>query len=332
MIRLTLSRHADGIDFAASPLWEALGSIGLVLRPDHLQQPHHRGWVHRARRVLDPRLAAALPDLVTALRLPAMPLCALPLPHQGTAPASGRFGHELDSVRQSHPADPGVQTACDHLERYWLSTMAPVWPGVRDAVAEEVSQLREVQAARGAGAALSSLRGRIAWRPPQLVAPFPAEFDRDVEGRLVIVPMAFAAGLRLFVVAGDSAALAVPSSRIPLLALARPAVPKPEPGRDAMSLLLGGGRAKVVRALETPATTTSVAGAIGLAKSTVSQHLSVLYEAGVVRRERRGTEVIYRLDHVGYALLRHLQDPGRRDSLNTSLIDHTGDSAAHPTT
>jgi DNA-binding transcriptional ArsR family regulator len=75
------------------------------------------------------------------------------------------------------------------------------------------------------------------------------------------------------------------------------------PRADRLAELLGRGRASVLRALVVPTTTTVVARAVGLAPSTVSQHLSALHLAGVVRKRRSGSRVLYELDHGGFILL-----------------------------
>jgi DNA-binding transcriptional ArsR family regulator len=53
-----------------------------------------------------------------------------------------------------------------------------------------------------------------------------------------------------------------------------------------------------------PSTTTSLARRVGLASATVSQHLGVLRDAGLVTAERRGREVLYRQTVLAAALLR----------------------------
>lgn len=79
-----------------------------------------------------------------------------------------------------------------------------------------------------------------------------------------------------------------------------------QPQADRLTILLGDGRARVLRSLEMPKTTTEVAKSLGLAKSTVSQHLAVLTSAGVVWHQRIGGRVLYQLDRAGFALLEQL--------------------------
>jgi DNA-binding transcriptional ArsR family regulator len=52
-----------------------------------------------------------------------------------------------------------------------------------------------------------------------------------------------------------------------------------------------------------PSTTSGLADRIGLAPATVSEHLTVLREAGLVTAARRGREVRYRQTPLAAALL-----------------------------
>ncbi|MFW6058678.1 MAG: ArsR/SmtB family transcription factor [Phycisphaeraceae bacterium] len=51
----------------------------------------------------------------------------------------------------------------------------------------------------------------------------------------------------------------------------------------------------VLRLGEGPRRVTDLAGELGLAQASVSKHLAVLRQAGLVSAERRGTEAIYRI-------------------------------------
>jgi DNA-binding transcriptional ArsR family regulator len=85
---------------------------------------------------------------------------------------------------------------------------------------------------------------------------------------------------------------------------------------DRLSILVGRGRAAVLRALKTPATTTGLATALRLAPSTVSEHLTGLQAAGVVHRRRAGRRVLYGLEPAGLALVTLLGD----DSAATEFV------------
>jgi DNA-binding transcriptional ArsR family regulator len=77
---------------------------------------------------------------------------------------------------------------------------------------------------------------------------------------------------------------------------------------DRLDLLLGHGRATVLRALERPATTTELARRLSYAPSTVSGHLDVLARAGLVDRHRVRRSVFYGLNQTGASLVALLAD------------------------
>src|SRR5690606_30268172 len=77
----------------------------------------------------------------------------------------------------------------------------------------------------------------------------------------------------------------------------------PLPDTDRLVILVGRGRAGVLRALHRPATTAALATELGLAPSTVSEHLTSLTAAGVVHRRRLGRRVLYGLEPAGVALV-----------------------------
>ncbi|WP_198047259.1 helix-turn-helix transcriptional regulator [Kutzneria sp. 744] len=70
-----------------------------------------------------------------------------------------------------------------------------------------------------------------------------------------------------------------------------------------MERLLGAGRTHILIETSIPGTTTSLARRVGLAAGTVSEHLAVLRDAGLVTAQRRGREVLYRQTPLAAALL-----------------------------
>jgi DNA-binding transcriptional ArsR family regulator len=59
--------------------------------------------------------------------------------------------------------------------------------------------------------------------------------------------------------------------------------------------------------LTIPTTTKSLAQSLGLAASTVSEHLAALTATGVLQRRRTRGGVLYELDRTGRAMLRHFE-------------------------
>ncbi|PRY56286.1 ArsR family transcriptional regulator [Knoellia remsis] len=65
------------------------------------------------------------------------------------------------------------------------------------------------------------------------------------------------------------------------------------PPATALAGLIGGNRARLLRLLDAPASTTQLVARSGLTLGSVGNHLTVLRESGLVTRRRSGREVLY---------------------------------------
>jgi DNA-binding transcriptional ArsR family regulator len=74
-------------------------------------------------------------------------------------------------------------------------------------------------------------------------------------------------------------------------------------GDRALCDLLGFTRATVLRALESPCNTTTLAGRAGTSVPAAGQHASVLRRAGLIVTDRRDGAAVHTLTTVGAALL-----------------------------
>ena len=70
----------------------------------------------------------------------------------------------------------------------------------------------------------------------------------------------------------------------------------------ATARLIGGNRARLLAALESPASTTGLVALTGLPLGSVGAHLRVLLDAGLLQRRRSGREVLYWRTALGDAL------------------------------
>ncbi len=309
MIRLSLDEMTlRGIRVAVSPLWESLSGLALLARYRGEVPFPYTNWARHARAALPEPVRTELLDLTRALHPAWLPSFSVPVP---TTPGL-EITAELDALSAQGSADDGRLDRFVALAReYWQAALAPYWPSMRNVLEEEILFRGHRLATEGADAMLADLGGRVRWERPVLYAPYQIDLDRRLDNaQLFIVPVLFARGMRILsspqtnVVAMSyqargAAVLAEQSTVTP----AGDAAPD---GGDRLAILVGRGRAAVMRALVAPTTTTAVASAVGLAPSTVSQHLSALSSAGVVRRTRAGYRVLYELDHVGVALLEHV--------------------------
>ncbi|MEW2619298.1 winged helix-turn-helix domain-containing protein [Streptomyces sp. NPDC048106] len=304
MIRLDVDDESlRSIRLALSPLWETLGSLALLARYRGAVPTPYTGWVRQTRRAVPPKLMDTLVHLVHRRESPFLRHAHSYVPD----PARASFQEELGFLR-GRCGDGADERAAALIEDYWNRALHPYWAAIRAALEEEVLFRGRTLAVNGPEAMLAELEGRVLWQRPRLTAPYHLDLTRGVQrSKLVLVPSMFSAVTRVFTSTADVTAMSYQARATGFLhsvATDRPA----EPDTDRLALLIGGGRAKIIRALQVPKTTTVVAQSLGLAKSTVSQHLGVLTEAGVVWRQRLGGQVFYQLDRSGFALLEQLDD------------------------
>lgn len=283
------------VRFGSSPLWEAIASIELLLRHRVVPEPY-RHWARSTRQRLPVHLVARLPAIHRQLR-PSSAGARLPVP----AAEQTTLHDELAAMVALNAQHRDLTRAAGVLADYWDIALAPSWPSIRSALDHELTQRARRVLTGGYPAALVGLGGQAVWKPPVLLAPAASPVEVICSGTFCLVPMAFAAGRSILVAGEQEHAL---SYQAPVTGLPRADEPPQPTTEERLALLVGDGRARVIRALESPATTTTVAESLGLAKSTVSQHLGALHAAGVVRRQRSGNHVIYELDHAGFELLR----------------------------
>jgi DNA-binding transcriptional ArsR family regulator len=316
---------------AISPLAEVATSVFLLRRnaPDAIPWPYD-AWARRTREILRRRpeleaglyyfrLAASSPDFFIPLPETALPTLEDQLDQLRNMPAElveqqfdrcwpdADVSDELRAFRDDRRA---LERLADGVAAYWEATIAPFWPAMRNSLDEEVLLRARALAADGPDALLSRLHDRIRWQPPVLTLVKSLEYSFEaVDQRLLLVPLIFSRGALVCSSDHPDVVMVTYQSRGAAVLADGPA---PAPLEDRLALLVGRGRASVLRALTVPATTTALATALGLAPSTVSEHLSGLQAAGVVHRRRAGRRVLYGLEPAGLALVNLLADDSGR--------------------
>ncbi|MFD8544856.1 winged helix-turn-helix domain-containing protein [Streptomyces sp. NPDC059649] len=314
------------------PLWETVLAVHQLL-PAGPGVPLYAAWRARARRELDVRGLARAARLIGAL-----------------APADARYFPDFltpDAARDGLAAglaelrDTPAERLAAEAARAALPARLPRWTGAlaagrRQPLDELATALKEVhravvapdwtevaatvgcdRAARtralcrgGVDGMLNSLRPSAHWDPPVLSVDYPCERELRLRGR----------GLRL-----------IPSHfcwRRPI-ALADPGLPPvlvhpvehltgwaPTATRgcraEALSALLGRTRARILAALDAPATTGELARRLRVSAPSASEHVSALREAALARSRRDGGCVVHALTPLGTALLHGELAPARR--------------------
>ncbi|MYW04309.1 DUF5937 family protein [Streptomyces sp. SID3343] len=327
---MTLHMHFGAPDllrcrFAISPLWETHHAIRTLIRSEG--HGYHPQWVRRAREAvvgldLEPMLLMMpwrgyTPDFLCPP--PAGPLTTLegelarvratdpaaahPELSRALAQTAGSADHPLGRRMLADPAW-AIGELADLYERAWDALLAPYWPRLRSLLEADIAFRTRRLADDGLAGLFADLHPRISWADETLTVTGrngSATHSRVLDGDgLVLVPGVF---VWPAVVGGFD-----PPWQPTLIYPARGigglwSEPAQEPSQG-LSRLIGANRAEILVGLDTPATTSALADRHGLALSSVSAHLSVLRDAGLLLSRRHGHQVRYERTPLGDALAR----------------------------
>ncbi|WP_086827561.1 DUF5937 family protein [Streptomyces sp. NRRL B-24572] len=310
------------IRFAISPLWETHSAVRVLARP--AKQGYHLPWMRRiagAARELD------LGPLQLLMPLRGHSPDFLYPPPLGPAAA---FEDEIAAVRETDPAlvlddferalaetpgaadtpegrrllaDPAgaVLRLADLLRAAYEALIAPEWPRLRALLEADVAYHSRRLAEGGFERLLGELHPAFDWaaETATLRVDYPGEHDRPLDGQgLVLMPSVFTwpdvvSGFDppwqptvVYPARGIGGLWSEPRDRTP----------------EALARLLGPVRADVLCALAEPMGTTALAHLLGRAPSSVSAHLAVLRDAGLLTSRRYGHQVLYERTPLGIAV------------------------------
>ncbi len=304
---------------AMSPLWEVVASLCVLHK--HESSLEHADWIVRTRRALrgvelgpvaDPFGGTRhIPDFIAPI--PDDPLRTLEDELERVratdadvvrADIAECYGDDVPPQWDEFLARPRemLDRLAEGLYAYWQAALADEWPRLRAILEGDVLGRARALALSGPEAVLQELHPRVRWRRPVIELDKPFD-DLRLQGRgLVLIPLVYGSGVLL-----------ANQSREQVVALGYQARGTAELSAPAtadlrLELLLGPGRATVLRALEQPASTTELARRLSYAPSTVSAHLDVLLRAGLVDRHRVRRSVFYGLNQTGRSLVALLGD------------------------
>jgi len=306
------------VRFAISPLMELGNSVRALDHPE--AKALHLPWVAATRelvadvdlallRALQPRKAYT-PDFVSPP--PHSPLGELEeelAEMLATPPEQVRRELRRAYEGRAFPAvlaplldDPAreLPALADVFRAYWERALAPHWPRIRALLEGDVLHRARRLADGGAQLLFADIHSEVSFAEDTLRIDMPYEITAALAGRgLLFVPSAFT---------WPRPAVSVEPPWQPFLVYpARGIGTLWEPGRAAppaaLAALLGTRRATVLRALRAPRSTTELAAALELSPGSVSQHLSVLRDAGLVHGHRVGREVLYVRSEKGEGLV-----------------------------
>lgn len=306
--------------FAISPLWETQEAIRTLRTP--ARQGYHLPWLRQIRSVAR-GLDLSTFQLVMARR-GHNPDFLCPPPDgifatideelarvRGTDPAVAR-----DDLARALAVTPGaadtargrallddpartVDELAELMARVWDTLLAPFWPRMRAVLEADVAFHSRRLADGGPERLFADLHPKVSWSDGTLTVDRRAHHVRTLGGDgLLLVPSVF---VRPDVVSGFDppwqATLVYPARGTTTMWT----VPGPSPA-EPLIRLLGPNRASILTNLDSPATTSALARRHDLALSSVSAHLSVLRDAGLLTSHRYGHRVLYERTPLGLTL------------------------------
>ncbi len=154
---------------------------------------------------------------------------------------------------------------------------------------------------------LAGLPPPLRWEPPVLVTPYPADRDVYLDGRgLLLVPSFFCWRLPVTLIEPSLPPVLVYPVGHDLEWLRQGPDMVMRSNHQALAGLLGATRAAVLDTVGLgPNSTTGIARKMRISVSSVSEHATVLREAGLIATYRTGNAVLHSLTGIGAALLNH---------------------------
>ncbi|MFF0204332.1 ArsR/SmtB family transcription factor [Streptomyces sp. NPDC005017] len=321
----TLRIHLSDADFrhlrfarSPDPMWEAILGLHVLTTPPHRLPARLRLWRRGARRRLQDEDLRGTCRLLTALA-PAdasyWPDFLTPVESEEGLSAGlrvlretprARLARELREASRHRPLPTWTHRLADGdralldevahaLGQFHDRLLVSDWSEVEATVAGHHARRTEALEG-GIGALLASLAPFV-WQDPVLSAPYPMDRSIHPKGRgLRLIPSFFC----------HTTPVAIADPELPPVVV-YPLHPHDQdhgPRQEAaLAALLGANRARVLSALEATRTTGDVAARLALPPSSVSGHLTVLRNAGLLTSERAGLHVIHRLTPRGRLLL-----------------------------
>jgi hypothetical protein len=183
----------------------------------------------------------------------------------------------------------------DAMRIVWTTFVEPDWPRRRAVLERDVVHRAGLLATYGWTTALEDIGPGIRWLGEGRIEVNQFEWPEVVVGKasIVLVPSSFDQGWLTL----------EPPRAYGIVYPARgAAAPVQATADDGLDRLIGPTRARILRMLDSPASTSQLVSQLGLGLGTVGDHLAVLREAGAVDRTRTGHTVLYHRTSLGDAL------------------------------
>lgn len=295
------------------PMWEVVGSVQMLQLDQGRRPPIFEPWIrrsrsrlrHRATRSATEVLATVAPlnDYFPDFLTPDQPSTGLDrdletvlsTPKHRLREELGQLTTSAPWVKQlaaGHPAS--LHRFGDVVRRYFQTMIEPDRAAIEGVLAANRTNVLRRMMVGGTEAVLDDLGPSMRWRSPYLECRYPIDRTVRLGGRgLLLVPSYFCC--RMPVMLADeslSPVLVYPVDH-----------PETEVGGRGIAELIGSTRAAVLSSVLDGASTSDVAGRVGISLATASHHTSVLRGAGLITSTRRANRVIHAPSSLGLAML-----------------------------
>ncbi|MER5325224.1 ArsR/SmtB family transcription factor [Streptosporangium roseum] len=303
------------------PMAETLFSL-TTLR-GRVEETMFGAWRRRVRGGLDSRFSVLA--AIAPARLPSFDMAFLAGPGRDLAESAETFlagtrqavRAELDFYAGHHGRVPAAlaglvdtlavrREVLSTVEAYHHSAVGPHWRRIRAHLDAERAQRGTILLDHGVDGLLSSLHPNIRWMPPTLHVNAGDQFDDDftLDGRGLLLVSSFflrTPGVMYDPRDPDDCILIYPAT----VGVDHAAgIWTGGTSTRALANLLGRTRASVLTDIaDGVATTGALARRLGISSAAVSQHTSVLREAGLITTRRHHSNVLHTLTHNGLTLL-----------------------------
>lgn len=195
--------------------------------------------------------------------------------------------------------DGAVRELGDLLRTYWRRVLAPHWERIRTALEGDVLYRAHQTAEGGIRALFCDIDHSVRYDDSRLSVDTTWSASLELHGRgLLLVPSVFVWPNVAVLDAGPWQPTLIYPARGSGLVW-EPLAPPPE----ALAALIGSRRAAILAMLDVPRSTTALARRLEVGPGSVSQHLAVLLDAGLIERHRIGRIVLYRRSPAGNVLV-----------------------------
>ena len=219
--------------------------------------------------------------------------------HEFATTATGPLARD-PRVRAVLDSTDAVSRIAEAMDQAWHELLAPDWPQLRTLCERDVVHRVGVIGEQGWATTIESLHPGIVWRAGGIeIGFFRGGTVRLAGDGLLLIPSVFVGNIAAHLEDPWPKTLVYPARGTAALWGEQETVPQP----DALTALVGRARARLLVALDAPASTSHLARSLAMAPGAVGDHLAILRGAGLLVRARSGRSVLYRRTPLGEALV-----------------------------